>query len=49
MTPAERLEAERYVRVVREYQPEFDQQYLDLLAIADAQIRATDETEERSA
>ena len=41
--------ATSHPRPVREHRPEFDRAYTDLLAIADAQIRTTDETEERSA
>lgn len=45
---ADRLERERLARV-REYRPAFNRDYLDLLAIADAHIRAQDEQEERTA
>lgn len=43
------LEAERFSRPVPEFRPAFSRDYLDLLAIADAHIRAQDEQEERSA
>lgn len=44
---ADDLEAERYRHVVREHHPQFDRGYLDLCAIADAQIRTQDNNEGR--
>jgi hypothetical protein len=41
--------AAAHPRPVREHHPEMSRDYLDLLAIADAEIRAHDETEVRSA
>lgn len=49
MTDVDRLEAERYAHVVREYRPVFSRDYLDLLAIADAEIRTEDATERHTA
>lgn len=48
---ADRLERERYARVVREWKPETSpsREYRDLLAIADAECRAHDELEEKTA
>lgn len=37
------LEAERYGRAVPEFRPAFSRDYLDLLALADADIRARDD------
>lgn len=45
---ADHLERER-LRRVPQYRPAFSRDYLDLLDLADAQIRTEDETEERSA
>lgn len=44
---ADRLERERYARVVREFHAAFDRDYLDLKAIADAELRTQDEHEGR--
>jgi hypothetical protein len=50
MTPADRLEAERFAHVVREWKPPAaPRDYLDLLAIADAHARTRDEQERHSA
>lgn len=47
---ADRLERERYAHVVREYKPPTpSRDYLDLLAIADAECRAHDNEEKRTA
>jgi hypothetical protein len=50
VTPADRLEAERYSHVVREWKPPPpSRDYTDLLAIADVEARARDEQERHTA